>query len=378
MLYRRGRAAARTDARGRTRIAPIVGGVALRVPGDRVSCEAASSRHLEGSIMSDWTTDDIPDQTGKVILITGANSGIGYEAAKALVDKGAHVVLACRSRAKAEEAVARIEAGDPPTSTASSTTTSTAASAAGSTEILEMDLADLDSVRAAADTFLAAHDRLDVLVNNAGLMAIPKKLTEQGVEMQFGVNHLGHFALTGHLLDVLAASGTDDEPARVVSISSQAHRTGKIDIDNLDAGTSYNPWRAYGQSKLANLLFMRELDERCDDADLPIMSVAAHPGGSDTNLGNESAGDLVTRALDLVRPLFIKLATQSAAMGALPTLRAATDPDVDGGDYFGPDGFNELKGHPEKVGMSKRAKDDDLADQLWSVSIELSGVDYLT
>ena len=312
--------------------------------------------------MSDWTTDDIPDQTGKVILVTGANSGIGYEAAKALVDKGAHVVLACRSRHKADSAVARIEADGP----------------SGSTEILEMDLADLDSVKAAADTFLANHDRLDVLVNNAGLMAIPQKLTEQGVEMQFGVNHLGHFALTGHLLDVLAASGTDDEPARVVTISSQAHRAGAFDVDNLDAGTSYNPWRAYGQSKLANLLFMRELEDRCGDAGLPIMSVAAHPGGSDTNLGNESAGDLVTRALDLVRPLFIKLVTQSAAMGALPTLRAATDPDMDGGDYYGPDGFQEFKGHPVKVDMSKRAKDDDLADQLWDVSVELSQVSYLT
>ena len=311
--------------------------------------------------MSDWTTDDIPDQTGRTVLITGANSGIGYEAAKALVDKGAHVVLACRSRAKADEAVAQIDADGP----------------AGSTEILDLDLADLDSVKQAADTFLATHDRLDVLVNNAGLMAIPKKLTEQGVEMQFGVNHLGHFALTGHLLDVLAASGTDDLPARVVSISSMGHRPGKMDFDNLDAEKSYNPWTAYFRSKLANLLFMRELDDRCDDADLEIMSVAAHPGGSDTNLGNEPAGDLATRALGLVRPLFVRFATQSAAMGALPTLRAAVDPDVDGGDYFGPDGFNEMRGHPEKVGMSKTAKDDDLAEELWDVSIELSGVSYL-
>jgi NAD(P)-dependent dehydrogenase (short-subunit alcohol dehydrogenase family) len=312
--------------------------------------------------MSDWTTDDIPDQTGKVILITGANSGIGYEAAKALADKGAHVVLACRSRTKAAAAVAQIEAESP----------------SGSTEILEMDLADLDSVKAAADAFLTGHDRLDALVNNAGLMAIPKKLTEQGIEMQLGVNHLGHFALTGHLLDVLAASGTEDDPARVVSISSQAHRTGKIDVDNLDAGESYNPWRAYGQSKLANLLFMRELEERCDDRDLPIMSVAAHPGASNTELGDESAGDMMTRLLGLVRPILIKFGTQSAAMGALPTLRAVTDPDADGGDYFGPDGFQEFKGHPVKVDMNKRAKDDDLAEQLWDVSTELSGVSYLT
>jgi len=312
--------------------------------------------------MSDWTTNDIPDQSGKIILITGANSGIGYEAAKALVDKGAHVVLACRSRAKAEDAVAQIEAGEP----------------SGSTEILEMDLADLDSVKQAADTFLASHERLDVLVNNAGLMATPKQLTVQGVEMQFGVNHLGHFALTGHLLDVLAASGTDDEPARVVSVSSQAHRPGKIDFDNLDASKSYNPWRAYAQSKLANLLFMCELDDRCDDADLHITSAAAHPGGSETNLGNEPAGDVVSRVLKLAQPFVNKFAMQSAAMGALPTLRAVADPDVEGGDYFGPDGFNELKGHPTKVDMSKRATDDDLAERLWDVSVGLSQVSYLS
>jgi hypothetical protein len=312
--------------------------------------------------MSDWTTNDIPDQSGKTILITGANSGIGYEAAKALVDKGAHVVLACRSRSKAEDAVAQIEAGEP----------------SGSTEILEMDLADLDSVKQAADTFLASHERLDALVNNAGLMATPKQLTVQGVEMQFGVNHLGHFALTGHLLDVLAASGTDDEPARVVSVSSQAHRPGKIDFDNLDASKSYNPWRAYAQSKLANLLFMCELDDRCDDADLHITSAAAHPGGSETNLGNEPAGDVVSRVLKLAQPFVNKFAMQSAAMGALPTLRAVADPDVEGGDYFGPDGFNELKGHPTKVDMSKRATDDDLAERLWDVSVGLSQVSYLS
>lgn len=312
--------------------------------------------------MSDWTTADIPDQTGRTILITGANSGIGLEAAKALVNKGAHVVLACRSIPKAETAVAEIEADDPP----------------GSTEILELDLADLDSVKAAADTFLAEHDRLDVLVNNAGLMAIPKRLTPQGVEMQFGVNHLGHFALTGHLLDVLASTGTADEPARVVSISSQGHRPGKMDFDNLDASESYNPWKAYFRSKLANLLFTRALQRRASDADLALIAVAAHPGGSDTNLGSEPAGDLLSKAMSVVEPVIRKFGLQSAAMGALPTLRAATDPSVQGGDYFGPDGFNELTGHPEMVGMSKRAMDPETARRLWETSIDLSGVDYLT
>ena len=312
--------------------------------------------------MSDWTTADIADQTGRTILITGANSGIGLEAAKALVNTGAHVVLACRSISKAETAVAEIEADDPP----------------GSTEILEMDLADLESVAAAAEAFLATHDRLDVLVNNAGLMAIPKRLTEQGVEMQFGVNHLGHFALTGHLLELLASTGTADQPARVVSISSQGHRPGKIDFDNLDASESYNPWKAYFRSKLANLLFTRELQRRVTDADLAILAVAAHPGGSDTNLGSEPAGDLLSKAMSLVEPVIRKFGLQSAAMGALPTLRAATDPSVEGGNYFGPDGFNELTGHPELVGMSKRAMDPDTARRLWEVSIDLSSVEYLT
>ncbi len=311
--------------------------------------------------MSDWTTDDIPDQSGRTVLITGANSGIGLEAAKALVDRGAHVVLACRSALKADAAVALIEADDPP----------------GTTEILEMDLADLDSVEHAATAFLASHDRLDVLVNNAGLMAIPKRLTPQGVEMQFGVNHLGHFALTGHLLDVLAQTGEEGEPARVVTISSQGHRPGQIDFDNLDASRSYNPWTAYFRSKLANLLFARELGRRSEMAELPIMSVAAHPGASSTNLGNEPAGDIFSRMLGLFQPVFERFVAQSAAMGALPTLRAASDPTVVDGDYFGPSGFNESKGHPVRVDMSKRAEDDELASRLWDVSVELSDVEYL-
>ena len=310
--------------------------------------------------MSDWTTNDIPDQTGRVFLITGANSGIGFEATKALVDKGAHVVMACRSRLKAETAVAQIEASGP----------------SGSTEILEMDLADLDSVRRGAEAFLAEHDRLDVLVNNAGLMAIPKRTTEQGLEMQFGVNHLAHFALTALLLDTLAASGTATQPSRVVSISSQAHRPGRIDFDNLDASKGYHPWIAYFRSKLANLLFMRELDARCRMAELPIISLAAHPGASDTNLGNEGDDGLLSKLTAVVQPIIKKLATQSAAMGALPTLRAATDPDARGGDYYGPDGLGEQKGHPEKVGMSSKATDDAVARRLWDVSLELAGVSY--
>lgn len=307
--------------------------------------------------MSDWTTDDIDDQTGRTFLITGANSGIGFEAAKALVHKGAHVVLACRSLDKAEEAVRAIESDG----------------CQGSTEVLELDLADLESIRAAAEAFLAEHDRLDVLVNNAGLMATPKRLTAQGVELQFGVNHLGHFVLTDLLLDLLASTGTAEEPARVVTVSSQAHRQGKMDLDDLDASGKYSPWGAYGRSKLANLLFTRELNRRCADAGRPVIAVAAHPGGSSTNLGNEPAGDVMSKVLGLAGPAF-QLFMQSAAKGALPTLMAAVDGDVDGGDYFGPDGFGEMRGHPKKVGMTSAAQDDAVAAQLWETSVELTGV----
>lgn len=310
--------------------------------------------------MSDWTTDDIADQAGRTVLITGANSGIGFEAAKALVDKGAYVVLACRSRLKADGAVDQIMADEP----------------AGSVEILEMDLSDLASVEAGANAFLAKHDRLDVLINNAGLMAIPKRITDAGVEMQFAVNHLGHFALTGRVLDVLASSGTDAVPARVVTISSQGHRPGKMDFDNLDASKSYNAWKAYFRSKLANLLFMRELDRRVSEHSLPIMSLAAHPGASSTNLGNEPAGDWASRLMKIGGPIMLKIA-QSPAMGALPTLRAAVGADAVGGEYFGPDGFNEMRGHPEKVEMSKTAADPAVAEVLWQTSQDLCGVTYL-
>ncbi|MEM1331944.1 MAG: SDR family NAD(P)-dependent oxidoreductase, partial [Actinomycetota bacterium] len=214
------------------------------------------------------------------------------------------------------------------------------------------------------------------LVNNAGLMATPKRLTEQGVELQFGVNHLGHFALTGHLLDVLAATGSEETPARVVSIASLAHRSGRMNLDDLDASGKYSPWGAYGRSKLANLLFTRELQRRMTDSGRPIMAVAAHPGGSSTNLGNEPAGDVLSRVLGFVRPVFEKVMTQSAAMGALPTLLAAVDPDATGGDYYGPDGLGEMRGHPEKVGMSGAARNDASALALWEKSVDLSGVDY--
>lgn len=302
-----------------------------------------------------WTEADIPDQTGRVVLITGANSGIGFEAARALAQRNATVVLGCRTRSKAEAAAAAIEATRP----------------SGSTEILEMDLADLDTLEVAAAEFVDRYDRLDVLVNNAGLMATPEQRTAQGFEMQFGVNHLGHFALTGLLLETAMAT----PGSRIVSISSQGHRPGRIDFDDINSEKSYSPWPAYFQSKLANLLFTRELQRRLAAADADVIAVAAHPGVSQTNLGHEPSG-LLGSAMNTVRPVFDMFFSQSAQMGALPTLRAAVEPDVDGGDYFGPDGFGEQRGHPVKRGMSSRAKNDADAERLWAISEELTGVTY--
>ncbi len=306
--------------------------------------------------MDKWTEADIPDQTGRTFLITGANSGIGFEAARALADHGATVVMGCRNAQKAQAAAAEIEATGP----------------SGTVELLEIDLADLDSIAGAAERFLAEHDRLDVLVNNAGLMALPYQKTAQGFEMQIGVNHLGHFALTAHLIELLMAT----EGSRVVSISSQGHRPGSIDFDDLNSERNYSPWPAYFQSKLANLLFTRELQRRLAEAGAATIAVAAHPGVSKTNLGHDSSGGVVGTMMSLTRPVFDAVVSQSAAMGALPTLRAATDPDVAGGAYFGPGGIGETRGHPKQVGMSRRAKDDAAAARLWELSTELTGATY--
>ena len=302
-----------------------------------------------------WTEANIPDLTGRVIMVTGANSGIGYEAARAFAQHGAHVVFACRNRAKADVAVGEIRE-----------VTSNA-----SVEILEVDLAYLDSVAAAAKQFLADHDRLDVLVNNAGLMALPHQTTAQGFEMQFGVNHLASFALTGHLLDrLLATTGS-----RVVAISSTGHRPGRINFDDLQGERRYGPWSAYFQSKLANLLFTYELARKLGAAGASTIAVAAHPGGSNTNLGHENSGGVVSWLMNAARPVS-GMVMQPAAMGALPTMRAATDPDVAGGEYYGPDGFMEQRGYAKKVESTKRSHDLETARRLWTVSEELTSVHY--
>jgi len=300
--------------------------------------------------MAKWTAADIPDQTGRVAVITGANTGLGYETAAALAQHGAHVVLAVRNLDKGKDAAARITAESPQADVA----------------LQELDLTSLESIRAAADQLRAEHDRIDLLINNAGVMWTPKSTTKDGFELQFGTNHLGHFAFTGLLLDrLLPGAGS-----RVVTVSSSGHRIrAAIHFDDLQWERSYSRVGAYGQSKLANLLFTYELQRRLAPRGTTI-AVAAHPGGSRTEL-TRNLPALLDRVTPLIEPLF-----QGADMGALPTLRAATDPGVLGGQYFGPDGFAELRGYPKLVASSEKSHDVDVQRRLWAVSEELTGVVY--
>lgn len=303
-----------------------------------------------------WTAGDIPDLSGKTIVVTGGNSGIGYEAALQFARKGARVVLACRSIDKARAAADQIAASSPGVSI----------------DVIQLDLSSLASVRSFADSFHAHYKTLHVLVNNAGVMALPYRTTADGFEIQFGTNHLGHFALTGLLLDALLAA----DPARVVTVSSGAHRMGRIRFDDLQWKHGYRKWFAYGQSKLANLLFTFELQRKADAVGAKLLSVACHPGYAATNL--QAAGPRMSGAafLEGFFSFGNRLFAQSAAMGALPTLYAATSPDVCGGDYVGPDGFTEMTGYPKKVGYSAAAGDKAVAARLWEVSEQLTGVHY--
>jgi NAD(P)-dependent dehydrogenase (short-subunit alcohol dehydrogenase family) len=303
-----------------------------------------------------WTAANLPDLTGKTIVVTGANSGIGYEAALELARARATIVLACRRMDSANAAAEQIRR----------------AAAGAAVEVMELDLASLASVRAFAEAFKRAHQKLDVLVNNAGVMALPYRKTADGFEMQFGTNHLGHFALTGLLLDQLLAT----EGARVVTVSSTAHRLGKIRFDDLNWEHGYRKWYAYGQSKLANLLFMFELDRQARRAGAKLISVACHPGYAATNL--QAAGPRMSGAslMEWGTAVANRVFAQSAAMGALPTLYAAAAPDVTGGDYFGPEGFQEMWGSPVKVSCSAAARDEAAAAHLWSVSEALTQVRY--
>jgi NAD(P)-dependent dehydrogenase (short-subunit alcohol dehydrogenase family) len=301
--------------------------------------------------MAKWTTSDIPDQSGRVAVITGANTGLGYETALALAERGAHVVLAVRNLDKGKDAAARITAAAPHAGVA----------------LQELDLTSLESIHAAAGQLRGAHDRIDLLINNAGVMWTPKGTTKDGFELQFGTNHLGHFALTGLLLDrMLPVAGS-----RVVTVSSIGHRIrADIHFDDLQWERGYNRVAAYGQAKLANLLFTYELQRRLAPNGTTI-AAAAHPGGSRTEL-SRNLPPLLGRVFTVVEPLV----AQDAATGALPQLRAATDPGVLGGQYYGPDGFTETRGYPKVVASSAKSHDVDVQRRLWAVSEELTGVVY--
>ena len=301
--------------------------------------------------MANWTADDIPDLSGRTAVVTGGNSGIGLPTARELARHGARVVVATRSPERGRAAVDAIAAAVP----------GAAVTAA------PLDLADLASVRRFAGEFNPAHEGLDLLVNNAGVMMLPRQETADGFERQFGTNHLGHFALTGLLLPALLAR----PGARVVTVSSGMHHRGRIDFDDLMGERTYNPTRAYAQSKLANLLFMLELQRRLDAAGADVRSVAAHPGFAATNLGH-SSGWLTRLGVGLGQRLF----AQSAEVGALPTLYAATMPDVPGGAYIGPDGKGEQRGYPTRVPPSAQARDEADARRLWEISERLTGVHF--
>jgi len=296
---------------------------------------------------SKWTTQQIGDLSGQTAIVTGANTGLGLETASKLAAAGAHVLLAVRNLGKGASALATIRDRHPDTSA----------------RLIELDLAVLTSVRSAAGAILATTDRIDLLINNAGVMYTPAATTADGFEMQFGTNHLGHFALTNLLLERITAMAR----SRIVTVSSVGHKIkSKIDLDTINSLDNYDRIAAYGRSKLANLLFTYELQRRLDDAEVSTLAVAAHPGGSHTELGRNSPLPM-RLAIAATKPL-----QQSAAMGALPTLRAATDPEASGGTYYGPDGPGEMRGHPELVESSKRSHDTDLQRRLWDLSETLT------
>jgi NAD(P)-dependent dehydrogenase (short-subunit alcohol dehydrogenase family) len=299
-----------------------------------------------------WTAADIPDQHGRVAVVTGANSGLGLVTARRLAAAGATVVLACRNEGKAEAAAAEIVRRSP----------------GASVEVGRVDLGDLASVERFAADQVARHDRLDLLVNNAGIMYTPRGTTTDGFELQFGTNHLGHFALTGRLLPALL--GTDG--ARVVTVSSLEHRRGHLRLDDLMAEQKYGRYRAYRQSKLANASFGIELDRRLRAAGAGLLSVVAHPGYSATNL--QFTGPLMPDRV--LAAIGNRVLAQSADMGALPQLYAATAPGVEGGSYIGPGGMGEMRGHPKVVRAIDEANDPAIARQLWEASERLTGVAY--
>jgi len=297
-----------------------------------------------------WTTQNIADLTGKTIIVTGGNSGLGYESVKAFAEKGAEVILASRSVEKGE--AAKAEMGNIPDKIA----------------VMQLDLMDFSSIRNFAEGFLKRYNRLDVLLNNAGIMTTPYFLTKDGLEAQNGTNHFGHFLLTGLLLDMIKK--TPD--SRIVNVSSGAHKYGKMDFDNFlfENGKDYSPMRSYGRSKLANLLFTYELQRHFEANNIDSIAVAAHPGGSRTNLDRHINGKFWFK---LVRPLFMVM-TQSQAQGALPQIRASVDPEVKGAQYYGP--HKNMTGYPVVVKSNAASHNLEDAKQLWDLSEEITKINF--
>jgi len=303
----------------------------------------------------DWNLDRVPDLSGRCIVVTGANSGIGYEAALAFARRHASVVLACRNQEKAKSAADRIRGEAPDVQL----------------DLIPLDLSDLSSVRAFADTFRQRHAQLHALVNNAGVMALPRRVTKDGFEMQLGTNHLGHFALTGQLLDVLFTT----PGSRVVNVSSIAHKFGKIRFHDLQSEKSYSKWAAYGQSKLANLLFTCELDRRLKEAGSDTISVACHPGWAATNLqevGPKMAG---SKLMEKLSAWGNAIFAQDAAAGGLPTVFATVEP-LRGSEYVGPTGLMGWRGPPAIIEPLSQARDRETAQRLWEESERLTGVRF--
>jgi NAD(P)-dependent dehydrogenase (short-subunit alcohol dehydrogenase family) len=304
-----------------------------------------------------WTEADVPAQRGRTAVITGANTGLGFETARVLAARGAQVVLACRDLGQAKEAAARIIGGRP----------QSAGTPPVDVQAVRLDLASLASVHEAADEIGAAYGTIDLLVNNAGVMWTPLRRTADGFELQLGVNHLGHFALTGLLLGAMVGR----EGSRVVTVSSNAHKSGRIDFDDLQSQRRYRRGTAYGQSKLANLMFTYELQRRLASAGARTQALAAHPGKARTELIRYLPRWLQVEDLIVEQPF-----GQSAAMGALATLRAAAEPAARGGEYYGPGGRGELRGYPRLVDSSDRARDVEAQQRLWRESERLTGVTY--
>jgi NAD(P)-dependent dehydrogenase (short-subunit alcohol dehydrogenase family) len=308
------------------------------------------------SSISRWDDENIPDLSGNVAIVTGANSGLGFEVTKALAAKGALVVMGCRNVDKGEEAKSLI----------------TKDVVGASLDLMLLDLADLSSVKSFAAGFREKYKSLHILCNNAGVMQVPKGQTVDGFETHFGINHLGHFALTGLLLDLLLDTGG----SRVVTVSSGAHRWGKIDFDDIGLEKNYGRTSAYGRSKLANLLFAYELQRRLDRIGSSTISVAAHPGYAATNLQRTGPRMGGGRFFAWLYGVLNILVAQSARMGALPILYAATAGDVKGGNYIGPAGFGQMRGYPKKVESNEASHDEETAKRLWDLSMKLTKVKY--